>query len=167
MREVTQHSHYQWARPTDTERAGQRLAACLTAGDLIGLVGDLGAGKTLFVQGIARGLEVPPEQRITSPTFTLINEYHGGRLPLYHADLYRIAREHELDEIGLDDLCRRADGVVCVEWSDRFAVLGRDHLEVTIAVPNREVGDEVRQVAVTATGARSQALADAWLSAAQ
>ena len=158
MRGMPIQSQYRWHRPQDTERAGEHLAVCLQAGDLIGLVGDLGAGKTLFVQGIARGLQVPPAQRITSPTFTLINEYHGGRLPLYHADLYRLTRAHEVDEIGLDDLCRRADGVVCVEWSDRFPVLGRDALQVAIAI----LDEQGRRVEVSATGARSTELARAW-----
>lgn len=152
---------YQWHRPEDTDRAGYCLASCVQAGDLIGLVGDLGAGKTRFVQGLARGLEMPPEQRITSPTFTLINEYHGGRLPLYHADLYRIERELELDEIGIDDLCRRGDGVVCVEWSDRFAVLGRDYLQIDIAV----VDQTTRRATVSGAGTRSAQLARAWAEA--
>lgn len=152
---------YRWHSPEDTDHAGYCLASCLRAGDLIGLVGDLGAGKTLFVQGVARGLQMPPEHRITSPTFTLINEYHGGRLPLYHADLYRIERELELDEIGLDDLCRRGDGVVCVEWSDRFAVLGRDYLQIEIAAAD----ETLRRVTVSGTGPRSDQITQDWREA--
>ena len=150
-----------WNRPDDTRRAARELAGHLAPGDLIGLIGDLGAGKTLFVQGLAGGLDVPRDVRITSPTFTLINEYHGGRLTLYHADLYRIEKERELDEIGLDDMCRRNEGVVCVEWSDRFAVLGPDHLEIRIEVE----ADESRQVTVSGTGERARQLMRAWLGA--
>lgn len=136
------------------------LAGCLQAGDLVGLVGDLGAGKTLLVQGIAAGLAVPSSVRVTSPTFTLVNEYHGGRVPLYHADLYRIEQERELDEVGLDDLCRRGDGVVCVEWCDRFPVLGPDHLMVHL----RTAGEDARLLDAHGTGPRGRALAAAWAS---
>lgn len=149
---------YAWGNPEATRDAGRALASCLEAGDLIGLIGDLGAGKTLFVQGIAQGLAVPPELRVTSPTFTLINEYHGGRLPLFHADLYRIEQSSELDELGLDEICRRGQGVVCVEWCDRFPVLGRDYLEVHLSVQ----GQRERRARVVGRGTRSQALAVCW-----
>jgi len=87
-------------------------------GAVILLTGDLGAGKTAFVRGLAEGLEINPDE-VTSPTFTLVHEYRGGRLPLIHVDLYRLDRA-ELDEIGLDqDLA--ATGVTAVEWSDRLA----------------------------------------------
>lgn len=144
--------------PDDTERAGAALGRCLRPGDLVGLAGDLGAGKTLLVQGIARGLSVPPEVRVTSPTFTLVNEYHGGNMPLYHADLYRIERAAELDELGLDELCGRGDGAVCVEWCDRFAVLGRDFLELRIEIG----GASERRLSATGHGPRSRALLADW-----
>lgn len=153
----TPHEH-RWTGPQATEQAGAALAECLQPGDLIGLTGDLGAGKTLLVQGIARGLGVPPEVRVTSPTFTLINEYHGGRLPLYHADLYRIEQALELEELGLDEICGRGDGVVCVEWSDRFNVLGPDALVLHLEVS----GDRERIAWLRGTGARGRALAAAW-----
>lgn len=149
---------HRWNEPASTERAGWLLASCLASGDLIGLIGDLGAGKTLLVQGIARGLGVPPAVRVTSPTFTLINEYHGGRLTLYHADLYRIEDARELDELELDELCRSGNGVVCVEWSDRYPVLGRDYLEVRI----RHGEDDQRVVEIEGMGTRGRALAKAW-----
>ena len=147
-----------WNSPEATEQAGFELAACVQPGDLIGLVGQLGAGKTLFVRGIARGLDVPPEIRVTSPTFTLVNEYRGGRIPLYHADLYRIESAVELDEIGLDELCRSGDGVVCVEWHDRFPVLGGNVVEVDIQV----TGDCDRKVFVRSAEQRGRELAMAW-----
>ena len=142
-----------------TADAGRALGQVLAAGDLVGLVGDLGAGKTLFVQALARGLGVPDDVAVVSPTFTLVNEYDGGRARLYHADLYRIEREIELEEIGLDEACRRGEGVVVVEWSDRFAVLPRDHLRIHIDI----TGDTSRTMRVEAGGDDSRALLERWL----
>jgi tRNA threonylcarbamoyladenosine biosynthesis protein TsaE len=96
---------------------GVALGRDAASGDVFALVGDLGAGKTVLVQGLAAGLGY--EGPVTSPTFTLIHIYEGGRLTLYHADLYRLERPEELDDVGLDDLFRQ-DGVVVVEWADRF-----------------------------------------------
>lgn len=151
----------QWDSPEQTARAAGALAGCLEPGDAVGLEGDLGAGKTLFVQALSRGLGVPDDTPVTSPTFTLINEYHGGRMPVYHADLYRLERERELDELGLDELARRADGVVAVEWCDRFDVLFGDYIVVRITV----TGDTSRDVEVRAVGARGEALSAAWREA--
>jgi tRNA threonylcarbamoyladenosine biosynthesis protein TsaE len=146
--------------PEATRRAALALAALLQPGDVIGLVGDLGAGKTFFVQALAEGLDVPREVRVTSPTFTLINEYLGGRLPLYHADLYRIEEEGELDELGLDDVIR-GDGAVAVEWSDRFEVLPKAHVRIELTV----VGETARELALSGQGGRGAALAAAWARA--
>lgn len=146
--------------PSDTGRLAVGLGEQVQAGDVIALIGDLGAGKTLFVQSLAEALQVPAEVRVTSPTFTLINEYHGGRLPLYHADLYRLEREHELDELGLDDLCRRGDGVVIVEWADRFRALPPDQLEIRIDITSATA----RTLHLDAGGTRSRQLLDAWLA---
>ncbi len=99
---------------------GQRLAAELRAGDVLALTGDLGAGKTCLVKGIARGLGIL--QEITSPTFTLINEYVGGRLPLYHVDLYRLDSAEQALQIGLDDYLGR-DGVTVIEWAEKVESL--------------------------------------------
>ena len=95
-----------------------RLAAALRPGALLLLSGELGAGKTAFVRGLAQGLGIDPSD-VTSPTFTLVHEYRGGRLPLVHIDLYRLERA-ELDEIGLDDDLA-ARGVVAIEWPERLA----------------------------------------------
>lgn len=148
--------------PEAMEALGFALAQHLQPGDLVGLIGDLGAGKTLLVQGLARGLAVPPSIRITSPTFTLINEYHGGRMPLYHADLYRLEDVRELDELGLDELVRRGDGALCVEWCDRFPVLTRDYAEVRIDI----TGATERALSAQGHGPRSRALIAAWSDAA-
>jgi tRNA threonylcarbamoyladenosine biosynthesis protein TsaE len=146
--------------PEDTARAGEALGRVVEPGTVIALVGDLGAGKTLFVQGLARGLIVPANVRVVSPTFTLINEYRGGRLPVFHADLYRLEREDELDQIGLDEILR-GDGVVAVEWADRFDVLPADSLRVEIAV----AGDTERAIAASAGGPASRAVLSAWTGA--
>jgi tRNA threonylcarbamoyladenosine biosynthesis protein TsaE len=121
-------------------------------------VGDLGAGKTLFVQALAQGLDVPPEVRVTSPTFTLINDYPGGRLPLFHADLYRIERAAELAELGFDDLIE-GDGVLAIEWSDRFDVLPEDHLALVMTVET----ETTRSLVARARGPRSRELLAAWV----
>ena len=101
----------------ETRRFAAELAAELIPGAVILLSGDLGAGKTVFVRGLAEGLGIDPDG-VTSPTFTLVHEYRGGRLPLIHVDLYRLQRA-ELDEIGLDpDLAE--EGVVAIEWPERL-----------------------------------------------
>jgi len=143
--------------PEATQRAARALAAHLAPGDSIGLVGDLGAGKTCFVQGLARGLGVPDSVRVTSPTFTLVNEHRGGRLQLFHVDLYRIDRAAELANIGLDDLFR-APAVVAVEWCDRFPVLPGDHLRIELVA----VTENQRALDAEGRGARGTELAAAW-----
>jgi tRNA threonylcarbamoyladenosine biosynthesis protein TsaE len=101
----------------ETRAVARRLAGELAAGATVLLSGDLGTGKTVFVRGLAEGLGIDPEE-VTSPTFTLVHEYRGGRLPLVHVDLYRLDRA-ELDEIGLDpDLANQ--GVVAIEWAERL-----------------------------------------------
>ena len=87
--------------PQETEYLGQRMAKFLSPGDLISLTGDLGAGKTLFVQGVARGLGI--KENVTSPTFTIIQEYYGGRLPLYHMDVYRLKSSQEMEDLGYEE----------------------------------------------------------------
>jgi tRNA threonylcarbamoyladenosine biosynthesis protein TsaE len=101
----------------ETSRAGRELATTLDPGTVVLLTGDLGAGKTAFVRGLAEGLAIDRDE-VSSPTFTLIQEYRGGRLPLYHVDLYRL-RDIEVDDLGLDDLADGA-GIVAVEWPDRW-----------------------------------------------
>lgn len=100
-----------------TEKIGQYLAQTLTGGMTIAFSGDLGAGKTAFVRGVAVGLGI--DERVTSPTFTIVNEYEGGRLPLFHFDMYRLGGEDELYDIGWDDYLSRG-GVCAVEWSERI-----------------------------------------------
>jgi tRNA threonylcarbamoyladenosine biosynthesis protein TsaE len=101
----------------ETAAAARDVAARLGAGDVVLLFGDLGAGKTAFVKGLAEGLGVPGDQ-VSSPTFTLVQEYRGGRLPLFHVDLYRLDDPREVDDLGLDEIA--ADGVLAIEWAEKL-----------------------------------------------
>jgi tRNA threonylcarbamoyladenosine biosynthesis protein TsaE len=102
---------------SETAAAGRQLGEILSAGDVVLLFGDLGAGKTAFVRGLAEGLGTDAGE-VTSPTFTLVQEYRGGRLPLIHVDLYRLNDPPEIDELGLDELA--ADAVLAVEWAEKL-----------------------------------------------
>lgn len=106
--------------PSETAQVAERLAAELGPGSVVAVRGDLGAGKTCFVQGLARGLGYTGS--VTSPTFTLIHEYRGGRLPLYHVDLYRLTDPQQAVAIGLEDYFD-AGGVTVIEWPERVARL--------------------------------------------
>ena len=101
----------------ETVAVGRDIAGTLEAGDTILLYGDLGAGKTAFVRGLAAGLGVQPDD-VSSPTFTLIQEYRGGRLPLFHADLYRLNDPREIEDLGLDEIAE--GGVLAIEWADKL-----------------------------------------------
>jgi tRNA threonylcarbamoyladenosine biosynthesis protein TsaE len=114
---------------TETEQAGTTFARDLTAGSVVLLQGELGAGKTAFVRGIAKGLGSDPDD-VSSPTFTLIQEYRGGRVPLFHADLYRLDNPREIDDLGLDDIA--ADGVLAIEWSEKLPRTPRGAILVRI-----------------------------------
>lgn len=103
-----------------TRQIARNLAQTLQPGDVLALDGDLGAGKTCFIQGLAEGIGFPGH--VTSPTFTLLHEYFGGRLPLYHADLYRIDSASEFLRAGLMDYFD-SDGVLAIEWAERIAEL--------------------------------------------
>ena len=106
---------YRTHSPEQTGQLGSRLAQKLQPGMVVAFTGDLGAGKTAFTQGIARGLGIT--DRVTSPTFTIVNEYEGGRLPLFHFDMYRLGSSDELFDIGWEDYLARG-GVCVVEWSE-------------------------------------------------
>jgi tRNA threonylcarbamoyladenosine biosynthesis protein TsaE len=140
-----------------THELARHLGECIRAPIWVGLEGDLGAGKTHFVQGLAEGLGVPASSPVVSPTFTLVNEYRGGRMDLIHVDLYRIKKEVELDEIGLFEFEDGAE-VVAVEWCDRFAVMPDDHLRVKLQV----VDDCTRTLDAVATGAGAEELLGRW-----
>jgi tRNA threonylcarbamoyladenosine biosynthesis protein TsaE len=107
--------------PEETAALGRRFAETIEPGALLGLRGDLGAGKTEFVRGLARGLGYTG--RVHSPTFALLNEYRGGRLPIYHIDLYRLETAREIESAGLDDFYYQIDGVTLIEWVDRLSAV--------------------------------------------
>jgi tRNA threonylcarbamoyladenosine biosynthesis protein TsaE len=132
---ITTHSE------AETSEAGRRLAATLTPGSVVLLVGDLGAGKTALVRGLAEGLGVPPEE-VSSPTFTLMQEYRGGRVPLIHVDLYRLDDPREIDELGLEEL--GLESVLAIEWAEKLPRSIADAIEVRI-----EHGDgDVRRLTI-------------------
>jgi tRNA threonylcarbamoyladenosine biosynthesis protein TsaE len=122
----------------ETSAAGERLAARLAGGDVVLLYGDLGAGKTAFVRGLARGLGAPAGE-VSSPTFTLVQEYHG-RVTLFHVDLYRLEPK-EVDDLGLEELVL-GDGVVAIEWADRWTGRPGDVYEVRL----EDAGDDARRI---------------------
>jgi tRNA threonylcarbamoyladenosine biosynthesis protein TsaE len=128
----------------ETAAIGRELANSLSAGDVVLLSGDLGAGKTAFVRGLAEGLGVPRED-VSSPTFTLIQEYRGGRLTLFHVDLYRIEDRREFDELGLDEIAE--GGVLAVEWSERLPQPPPHAIRIAIA----HAGESERRVTVEST----------------
>lgn len=125
----------------ETELLGERLGRLLRGGEIIAFSGGLGAGKTAFTRGLARGLEIP--MRVTSPTYTIVNEYTGGRLPLFHFDMYRLESEDDLFDIGWEDYLRRG-GVCAVEWSENV----RGAMEDAISVHIDRISDEVRQITI-------------------
>lgn len=113
----------------ETEHAGEALGRSLAAGDVVLLFGDLGAGKTAFVRGMARGIGANPDD-VSSPTFTIVQEYPGRSAMLYHVDLYRL-ESAEIDDLGLDDLVS-GDGIVAIEWAERWTGRPDDVTEVRL-----------------------------------
>ena len=126
----------------ETEDLGCRLGRRLGPGAVVAFTGDLGAGKTAFTRGLARGLGITV--RVTSPTFTIVNEYEGGRLPLFHFDLYRLSGPDELFEIGWEEY-RERGGVCVVEWSEK----AEGALEADMTVRLRRLSDNEREIEIT------------------
>lgn len=121
---------YQSESPEETYEIGRRLGSEAAPGSVYALVGDLGAGKTIFTKGFAAGLGI--SDTITSPTFTIMQVYEGGRLPLYHFDVYRISDPEEMYEIGFDEYIL-GDGVSLIEWADRIPeLLPKETVKITI-----------------------------------
>ena len=127
--------------PAETEAVGAALAAVLKPGTVIAYRGDLGAGKTAFTRGLARGLGVT--EAVTSPTYTIVNEYPGGRIPLFHFDMYRLGSEDELFDIGWEDYLERG-GVCAVEWSENVWGAMEDAVTVTIT----RLDEETRKIQI-------------------
>ena len=123
MMQITTHS------ADETQALGQKLASRLAPGDVIAYFGDLGAGKTAFTRGLAQGLGITAP--VTSPTYTIVNEYLSGRIPLFHFDMYRLSSSDELFDIGWEDYLSRG-GVCAVEWSENVEDALQDAIRVTI-----------------------------------
>ncbi|MDF1593360.1 MAG: tRNA (adenosine(37)-N6)-threonylcarbamoyltransferase complex ATPase subunit type 1 TsaE [Desulfobacterales bacterium] len=131
----------------ETRTLGRKIGALAPHGLIVALTGDLGSGKTCLVQGLARGLGVPEEYIVTSPSYTLINEY-PGRLPLYHADLYRIENPVDFDDIGLYDIVA-GSGVTAIEWADRMQP---EDLVEYLSIAFEILDDSLRKIILTASG---------------
>ena len=125
--------------PGETEAVGAALGRIIPAGTVIAYRGDLGAGKTAFTRGLARGLGYA--EPVTSPTYTIVNEYLGGRLPLFHFDMYRLHSSDDLWDIGWEDYLDR-NGICAVEWSENVA----DALDGAISVTIEKTGEESRRI---------------------
>lgn len=117
-------SEYISDSPALTEQIAEKFAKCLTSGDVVAFIGDLGAGKTCFMRGLARGLGYTGE--VTSPTFAIVNEYRGGRLPIFHFDMYRISTFEDLYSAGYFDYLNQ-DGVIAIEWSENISEILEDN----------------------------------------
>ena len=139
-RDYTSHS------ATETIELGRQLAPLLGGAHLVLLRGDLGAGKTTLVKGIAEGFGAAEADEVTSPTFTLIHEYHGPEKDIYHIDLYRLDKPGELDSLGLEDLMLEARNVLLIEWGEKFPrILQHKDAEITIL----RSGHDERKVRLT------------------
>jgi tRNA threonylcarbamoyladenosine biosynthesis protein TsaE len=129
------------ASEAETSTAGEALGRELRAGDVVLLYGDLGAGKTAFVRGIARGIGANPDD-VSSPTFTIVQEYAGPSATLYHVDLYRL-ESAEIDDLGLEDLVS-GEGIVAIEWAERWKGRPDDVSEVSI----KDLGEDSRAITI-------------------
>ena len=135
--------------PEDTFMIAWKLGKKMNAGDVICLIGDLGVGKTLFSQGIAKGLGI--EENVNSPTFTIVQEYDDGIIPLYHFDVYRIEDLEEMEEVGFNDLIY-GEGVCLIEWANRISDILPEHcINVTIE-KNLNKGFDYRHIIVEEKG---------------
>jgi tRNA threonylcarbamoyladenosine biosynthesis protein TsaE len=133
----------------ETATVGRDLATSLGAGDVVLLYGDLGTGKTAFVRGLAEGLGVNRDE-VSSPTFTLVQEYRGGRLTLFHVDLYRIDDPREIDDLGLEEIA--ADGVLAIEWAEKLEAVARlnaSRSRHAVAVRIEHGNDDTRAIQIT------------------
>ena len=139
--QVTTHA------PEETRTLGQKIGSCIEIGTVITLTGDLGSGKTVFVQGLAKGLAIPKDYYITSPTYTLINDY-PGRLPLFHVDLYRINNPDDLRETGFYEILH-GENVVAIEWADK---LHQNILSEHVSIHFEFLDDESRKILIIANG---------------
>lgn len=141
MRKKENTLEYITHSPAETEAVGEALAKTLRPGTVLAFRGDLGAGKTAFTRGLGRGLGCT--ERVTSPTYTIVNEYTSGRLPLFHFDMYRLRSSEDLFDIGWEDYLERG-GVCAVEWSENVA----DAMEGAIRVDIAKLSDDTREITI-------------------
>lgn len=132
--------------PEETFALGERIGRTAEAGQLYTLIGDLGVGKTVFTQGVAAGLGV--RGPVNSPTFTILQEYHDGRLPFYHFDVYRIGDAEEMEEIGYED-CFYGEGVCLVEWADLVPEILPEHYTQIVLEKDPARGFDYRRITIT------------------
>ena len=136
-------------KPEETYELGKKMGEEAVPGQIICLNGDLGVGKTVFTQGFAAGLGI--EGPVNSPTFTIVQQYEEGRLPLYHFDVYRIGDISEMDEIGYED-CFFGDGVCLIEWSGLIEEILPEHVTKVAIEKNLEHGFDYRRISVEESG---------------
>jgi len=137
----------------ETAAVGRELGTNAAAGDVVLLYGDLGAGKTALVKGLAEGLGIPRDE-VTSPTFTLVQEYRGGRLTLYHVDLYRLDDPREVFDLGLDEIA--ADGVLAIEWAEKLDARQKPSRYVEVTIRHLDVDTRT----ITLSGERGLGIGD-------
>lgn len=143
---------YETYAPEETFSLGEQMGQKAKPGQVYTLVGDLGVGKTVFTQGIAKGLGI--KEPVSSPTFTIVQEYHEGRLPFYHFDVYRIGDVEEMDEIGYEDYFY-TDGVCLIEWADLIReILPPEAIRITLE-KDLEKGCDYRRITVEASGSEA------------
>jgi tRNA threonylcarbamoyladenosine biosynthesis protein TsaE len=144
---------FQTRSTSETIRIGKRIGRLLKAGDVVALVGELGAGKTQYIKGLAAGVGIGNPTYISSPSFTLINEY-PGKIPFYHVDLFRLEREKEAEELGLEDYFQ-GGGITAIEWADKIpSLLPKEMLFIHIAY----TGKKTRSIEMIGKGKRFEDL---------
>jgi tRNA threonylcarbamoyladenosine biosynthesis protein TsaE len=143
--------------PEDTARLGEEFGQLLSAGDIVCLYGELGTGKTVLSKGLATGLGVAGRETVRSPSFVLVHRYRG-RIPVYHADLYRLSGPMEIADVGLRELLG-GDGVAMIEWADKLeTLLPSERLDISLVHQN----EETRLITVQAQGSRYRGLVEQW-----
>ena len=136
---------YETFSAEETEKLGEQIGREAKPGEVYTLIGDLGVGKTVFTQGFAEGLGI--QEPVNSPTFTIVQQYDSGRMPLYHFDVYRIGDISEMDEVGYED-CFYGEGVTLIEWSNMIGEILPEHVKTVTIEKNLEKGFDYRKITV-------------------